>query len=31
MEVKASKVNPALKPMANEKGIFKPPEPRKGG
>jgi len=31
MEVKASKVNSALKPFTAEKAVFKPPEPRKGG
>ena len=31
MEVKTSKVNPNLKPMNNQKGVFVPPEPRKGG
>ena len=32
MEVKTSKVNSALKPFASDnKAVFKPPEPRKGG
>ena len=31
MEIKTSKVNDKLKPFASDKGVFKPPEPRKGG
>lgn len=30
-ETKSSKVNSALKPYGAEKGVFKAPEPRKGG
>lgn len=31
MEVKTSSVNSKLKPFGSEKGVFKPPEPSKGG